>query len=161
MTSLSVRMKTHPVSVRNFFERFWLTKHCACHRHSHLMWVSTQHGHHLLETCNAALIMLLYHSLYEWLVHSQRFDETFDLGLTRIDHELVGIQLHWQGLSQQPLKRNLNRPKFERADLSRLSLKEDMQAYKVPNWNQDIEKHVDHFNEFRHHGHGQNTSESW
>ena len=75
-------------------------------------------------------------------------DETFDLGLTRIDHELVGIQLHWQGLSQQPLKRNLNRPKFERADLSRLSLKEDMQAYKVPNWNQDIEKHVDHFNEF-------------
>ena len=75
-------------------------------------------------------------------------DETFDLGLTHIDHELVGVQLHWQGCSQQSLQVAHQKQGFERADLSRLSLQPDMQDYKVPCWTHNIEHHVDHFNEF-------------
>ncbi|CAL1160258.1 unnamed protein product [Cladocopium goreaui] len=75
-------------------------------------------------------------------------DENFDLGLTHIDHELVGVQLHWQGCSQQSLQTAHQKQGFERADLSRLSLQTDMKDYKVPCWAHNIEQHVDHFNEF-------------
>ncbi|CAL1154087.1 unnamed protein product, partial [Cladocopium goreaui] len=75
-------------------------------------------------------------------------DENFDLGLTHIDHELVGVQLHWKGCSQQRLQTEHQKQGFERADLSRLSLQTDMKDYKVPCWAHNIEQHVDHFNEF-------------
>ncbi|CAL1133502.1 unnamed protein product [Cladocopium goreaui] len=75
-------------------------------------------------------------------------DENFDLGLAHIDHELVGVQLHWQGLSQHRWQPRSSKKGFERADLRRSSLQAEMMHYQVPRWNQDIEQHVDHFNEF-------------
>ena len=75
-------------------------------------------------------------------------DENFDLGLAHIDHELVGVQLQWQGLSQHRWQPRSSKKGFERADLRRSSLQAAMMQYQVPRWNQDIEHHVDHFNEF-------------
>ena len=75
-------------------------------------------------------------------------NENFDLGLTHVDHEMVGVQLHWQGLCHQSLQPRSTKKGFERADLCRSSLHADMMHYQVPGWNQDIEHHVDHFNEF-------------
>ena len=75
-------------------------------------------------------------------------DETFDLRLTHLDHELVGIQLRWHESHPQLAAPKQTIGSFERNHLCRDSLKHAMQNYQIPAWDQDIEHHVDHFNEY-------------